>query len=133
VRDLAEQPGVLHRHRRLVGEGPEQLDDLRPKRPRRLPGNRQGTDDLFVAQQRNDEKRPIPGVKESVAHARLITRVLDVGNLCRLTRQPGMSERTLAFSYRRPAQRSEEVPIEDLRRAEVEIPGPDVIFAYRSS
>src|SRR6266446_7211336 len=79
---LPEQPRVLHRQRRLAGEGHQQLDVLRWKRPRALSAHDEAADDLILPDQRHREKRAVPGLDQDVAQAVLVGPLGgDVGDL----------------------------------------------------
>ena len=64
LRDLAEQPRILDRERRLRGEGLQQFDDLRRELSRRLPVNQQPAEQVVLAQQRDREERTISRADE---------------------------------------------------------------------
>ena len=81
--DLAEQPRVLDRHHRLVGEGLQQVDGGLRKFAGRLAPHHQRADDVVGTEQRHDQQRA-----EALAQVDLVDRrgrlVLDVGDLDRL-------------------------------------------------
>ena len=98
LRDLAEQPRILDRERRLRGERLQQLDDLRRERPRRLSVDQQAAEQMVLAQQRDREERTISGADEQLLAGALVAVVERIGDLGRLERDGGASERAIPFA-----------------------------------
>src|SRR4029450_12266924 len=76
---LAEQLGVVDRHRRLAGKGPEDLQRLIGKLSRRAPANHESTDDAPIAKDRYSEHGP-PAVVVQDLKVRVEVDKIQVGD-----------------------------------------------------
>src|SRR5262245_55822938 len=80
-----EQPCVLHRQRRLAGEGCHEIDHLSRKLTRLRARDSQSSHHLILPDERNSQQRAVAALNEQVAQTAVIGSLdRDVWNLYRL-------------------------------------------------
>ncbi len=126
---LAEQPRVLQRDRRLGGEGREQGHDVRREFAGDPATHGQPAEEAVLVQERKGQDGAAPRAQQRSPERSLVgPGHADVGDLDRRPGERGPPERSLALADARRAQDLGDLGIEDVGRPQVEDLGALVVL-----